>query len=247
LIQPFLWAAETLCKAGVLLVRGIAIQKSFRHVPVLKHSSFEVKTGAVTALAGPNGAGKTTLLKIVAQILRVDAGELVFAGDAAALREKTGYVPQQNAFFYELTARENLSYWQKGRGGFDDTVELLGLGFVLHKKASALSGGMQRRLNMAIALLNSPEFLIMDEPLTGVDITGRLDFLDFMLKLKQKGMTILYSTHHTDEIAGVADELILLNEGEVVFCGPVAGTGREIDEFIINTVLSPNKTAVSVL
>ncbi len=221
------------------MVRATDIRKSYHQLPVLKKLSFEIKKGRITALAGPNGAGKTTLLKILAQIQKPDSGELVFEGGKDAFRERLGYVPQQNAFFYELTVRENLQYWQEGKDGLEAVTARFKLGDVLQKRASALSGGMQRRLNMAIALLNDPAFLIMDEPLTGVDIAARMDFLGWMRDLKQNGMTLLYSTHHTDEIKGVADDLIFLNEGEIVFCGAIEEIGQEIDEFIFNSLANP--------
>lgn len=218
------------------MVRGTDIQKTYHQLPVLKKLSFEIQKGRITALAGPNGAGKTTLLKILAQIQKPDSGELIFEGGRDAFRERLGYVPQQNAFFYELTVKENLQYWQKGEGGLEAVAARFKLKEVLQKRAAALSGGLQRRLNMAIALINNPQFLIMDEPLTGVDITARMDFLGWMRDLKQNGLTILYSTHHTDEIKGIADDLIFLKEGELVFCGAIQKIGQEIDEFIFNSL-----------
>jgi len=134
-----------------------------------------------------------------------------------------GYVPQQNAFFYELTVKDNLNYWfnRRDTASFAETVERLELAGVMNKKASALSGGMQRRLNMAIALVNSPKLLIMDEPLSGVDIATRLLFMKWMLVFKQNGLTIFYSTHHTDEIVGTADSLMLMRDGSVTYNGEV--------------------------
>lgn len=211
------------------MVCGTSIQKSYSGTSVLKSISFEIKKGCITALAGPNGAGKTTLLKIIAKIQKPDSGELNYDSD---VQDALGYVPQQNAFFYELTVEENLKYWMKNGRAYKNTVELLELAAVLKKRASTISGGMQRRLNMAIALIDDPQFLIMDEPLTGVDITTRQSFLQWMLSFKQKGMTILYSTHHTDEIEGIADELILMKEGEAVYCGEMTQAMPNLENFI---------------
>lgn len=209
------------------MVSASGLSKSFASVQVLKESTFSLSKGTITALAGPNGAGKTTLLKIVAQVLKPDTGTVTIeGGDARDFMPYIGYVPQQNAFFYELTVKDNLDYWfnQKDGGAYRQTVERLELAAVMQKKASSLSGGMQRRLNMAIALVNSPRLLIMDEPLTGVDIATRLLFMDWMRLFRQAGLTVFYSTHHTDEIIHTADALMLMRNGEIAYTGEISDT-----------------------
>jgi ABC-2 type transport system ATP-binding protein len=220
------------------MVSASEISKTYSGVQVVKNCSFSLPEGSVTALAGPNGAGKTTLLKIVAQALKPDTGTVsIGGGDARKFLPFIGYVPQQNAFFYELTVRENLNYWFNGtdQKAYGETVERLELSPLLAKKASALSGGMQRRLNMAVTLVNSPRLLIMDEPLTGVDVATRMLFMQWMRDLKRHGLTIFYSTHHSDEIAGTADSLFLMRGGALSIVPDIRdgqNTERLIFEFI---------------
>lgn len=205
------------------------LAKSYGKNKVLKNISFHIPQKSILAVAGANGAGKTTLLKMLSLILRPDAGRVLILGQDAfeapeKFRSLIGYVPQTNAFFHELTVRENLDYWRGGKSGFDEAV-LLGLEAVLGKKASSLSGGMQRRLNLALGIMNGPSLLVMDEPLTGVDIRTRRQLLEWMAALRGMGLTVVYSTHHTDEIEGTADELLVLRDGLVTFFGPVGAEG----------------------
>jgi ABC-2 type transport system ATP-binding protein len=196
---------------------------------VLNHVSLDVPEGHILAIAGANGAGKTTLLKLLALILKPDCGRVLIRGEDASaapgrFRRMIGYVPQANAFFHELTVKENLEYWKNREGGLD-AAGRLGLTGVLGQRASSLSGGMQRRLNLALGLAGGPRVLIMDEPLTGVDVRTRVSILGWMTDLKGAGMTVIYSTHHADEIEGTADNLLVLREGTVTLRAEVAALG----------------------
>jgi ABC-2 type transport system ATP-binding protein len=213
----------------MLVAQGLS--KTYGKNSVLENISFSVPKNHIFAVAGANGAGKTTLLKMLALILRPGSGRILINGEDAAtnpgpFRHMIGYVPQANAFFQELTVKDNLDYW-RGAGCNADAEAMLGLGSVMGKRASALSGGMQRRLNLALGLMSGPSLLVMDEPLTGVDVKTRLSILDWMVSLKDKGMTIIYSTHHTDEISHTADELLTLKDGAVSFCGSMEGLRGE--------------------
>lgn len=206
------------------MISACGLTKSYRNGTVLRGISFELPKPCVLAVAGANGAGKTTLLRLLALLTKPDAGQLLFDGvpaDAGALRRKIGYVTQANALFPELTVRENLSYW----GGVPrDAVAMLGLEEAGSVRVSRLSGGMQKRLHLAIGLANDPSLLILDEPLTGVDIGTRQAALAFFAALRGRGVTLVYSTHHADEIEGTAERLLLLKEGTLAFFGPVPAT-----------------------
>jgi ABC-2 type transport system ATP-binding protein len=226
---PFLLSDDTRREFDMITAQGLA--KTYRKTRVLRDVSFHVPENHILAVAGANGAGKTTLLKMLALILKPDAGRILIGGEDAggnpeAFRGRIGYVPQANAFFYDLSVEDNLAYWRDASRG-DGAAALLGLGGVMRKKASALSGGMQRRLNLALGLMNDPRILVMDEPLTGVDIATRFMILEWMAALKENGMTIVYSTHHTDEIAHTADSLLLLKEGSLTFNRPIEGLRGE--------------------
>jgi ABC-2 type transport system ATP-binding protein len=224
------------------MIQAQALTKSYRKRTVLNRVSFDIPRGHILAVAGANGAGKTTLLKLLALILKPTEGRVRIEGEDASktpgrFRRFIGYVPQANAFFHELTVKENLEYWASAGFGAD-TAARLGLEGVLGQRASSLSGGMQRRLNLALGLMHSPRILIMDEPLTGVDIKTRASILGWMTQLKQMGMTVVYSTHHADEIDGTADSLLVLRDGAVTLHAAVSaldgagGTAGAILQFI---------------
>ena len=207
------------------------LTKHYKKTCVLHQLSFAVPDRHILAICGANGAGKTTLLKTLALILKPDSGQVLIDGrdawvDPNKFRSQIGYVPQANALFPELTVKENLDYW-RAAGAAGDTVALLGLDGVLDQKASSLSGGMQRRLNLALGLMNGPRILIMDEPLTGVDIKTRQLILEWMTALKGKDITVIYSTHHTDEIAGTADGLLLMRKGRITYHAPLCASSGE--------------------
>ena len=209
------------------MIEALGLTKYYQHTPALRDISFSLSEQSILAVAGANGAGKTTLLRLLALLIKPDAGQVLFDGVTAEknmvlLRRRIGYVMQANALFPELTVRENLRYW--GCSGGDATA-LLGLDGVASKRVSALSGGMQRRLHLAIGLANDPALLIMDEPLTGVDIKTRQAILSFMTMLRGRGVTLIYSTHHADEIEGTADSLLLLKGGTSAHFGPIAALG----------------------
>jgi ABC-2 type transport system ATP-binding protein len=205
--------------------------KSYRRQPVLRDVSFTLGKGRVLGILGPNGAGKTTLIRILALIAGADGGTLTVDGlsafaEAERLRPRIGYVPQDVALFEDLTVRENLLCWSARRGRearrqADRLAGALDLGEFTSKKVSALSGGMKRRTNLAVALLDDPDILILDEPLVGVDIEQRRQLLGHLKALAGQGVTQLMASHHVDELLPLADEILIMKEGEVRFYGSV--------------------------
>ncbi len=210
-------------------VTAMDLNKSYGKKNILSNISFSIKTGSVLAIAGANGAGKTTLLKILAMVSSTDNGKYYLNGRSVAaqkhLRERIAYVPQQVSAFMEMTVYDNLRYWLK-RGNertFQETIENLGLTNYLDTRAEKLSGGYLRRLNLATALINAPDLLIMDEPLTGVDIDTRLSFGNWIKALSAKGVTVIYTTHHSDEITGIAHCLGIIYKGGLKFIPEIDG------------------------
>jgi ABC-2 type transport system ATP-binding protein len=186
----------------------------------------------ITGLLGPNGAGKTTLLRIVATVLRPDAGQLqVFGLDPSdadqrrQIRRRLGYQPQEPGFFQNFTVFAFLDYVAilKELNGRDHrrrevrrVIELVDLGAVSNRKIRKLSGGMRRRVALAQALLGRPQLLILDEPTAGLDPEQRLRFREVVSDVAAEH-TVLLSTHQTDDVAALCDRVVVLHEGGVRF------------------------------
>ena len=182
------------------------------------------------AFLGPNGAGKTTLMKIITGVLRGYSGEVVIFGnkmpDNRALLS-IGYAPQPISLYTALTARENLRFFGAMAGLSDKqsvlrsaiVLEQTGLAAHAEEMVATYSGGMQRRLNLAVALLHSPKLLLLDEPTVGVDPQSRNHIYDTLTELNAAGMTILLSTHIMEEAQRLCSSVTLADRGEVIFNG----------------------------
>jgi ABC-2 type transport system ATP-binding protein len=202
------------------------IQKSFGRQEVLKDISLEVPAGEIYGLIGPSGSGKTTLVKMLIGLESPDSGTLTFKGNplkANSVYTSVGYMAQSDALYTELTAKENLNFFaslyslkKKDREerikSVMRTVDLLEH---LDKPVALYSGGMKRRLSLAIALLHDPEVLILDEPTVGIDPVLRKQIWGQFQELKAKGRTLLITTHVMDE-AERCDRLGLLRNGILI-------------------------------
>lgn len=204
----------------MIIVKNLT--KQYNKITVLDHVNFSIKKGSIVGIIGSNGAGKSTLISIIAGIVKATQGEVII-GDC-----RIGYVPQEITLFPNFTVKENLDYWdtisnnhsrKKSKENIRVITEVAHLDGYLSKKVSTLSGGLKRRLNIAIALLSHPEILIMDEPTVGMDIHSRAEITDFIKTLSSDGTTILYVSHHSDEIEALCDHIICLNQGKLVFKG----------------------------
>jgi ABC-2 type transport system ATP-binding protein len=209
----------------------------------LHNFSMSVEEGKIHALLGPNGAGKTTLMKIITGVLRGYSGEVVILGnkmpDNSALMS-IGCAPQAISLYMPLTARENLHFFGVMANLSEEeiaqrSVEVLaqtGLTDHADKLISTYSGGMQRRLNLAVALLHSPKLLLLDEPTVGVDPQSRNHIYETMKNLNASGMTILLSTHIMEEAARLCSSVTLLDGGKIVFDGAMS-TIDNLEKFFL--------------
>jgi ABC-2 type transport system ATP-binding protein len=209
----------------------------------LHNFSMSVEQGKIHALLGPNGAGKTTLMKIITGVLRGYSGEVFILGnkmpDNTALMS-IGCAPQAIALYMSLTALENLHFFGVMASLSDKQVAersdyvLAQTGLTDHadKLVSTYSGGMQRRLNLAVALLHSPKLLLLDEPTVGVDPQSRNHIYETMKNLNASGMTILLSTHIMEEAARLCSSVTLLDEGKIVFDGAMS-TIDNLEKFFL--------------
>ena len=204
--------------------------KSYGRQVVLDDINLSIEKGVITGLLGPNGAGKTTLVSILIGVVPADRGEILIAG--RSLDENLGeiqticsIVPQNLAIYPMLSARENLEYFGalqglkgshlKSRMAY--CTEIASLQSFLDKRVGKFSGGMKRRLNLAIGLLNNPRILYLDEPTVGVDTQSRNYILETIKSINQEQeTTIIYTSHYMEEIEQVSDTIAILDEGRLL-------------------------------
>ncbi|MHC6591618.1 ABC transporter ATP-binding protein [Arthrobacter sp. C152] len=212
-------------------VRGI--EKSFKDVQVLKGVDFEVAAGSIFALLGSNGAGKTTLVRILSTVLKPDAGNAAVHGfdvttKSAEVRESISLTGQFAAVDEVLTGRENLVLIAKLRHLKDPAAIADGLlaRFSLteagDRKASTYSGGMRRRLDIAMSLIGNPPVIFLDEPTTGLDPQARIEVWQTVKQLASNGTTVLLTTQYLDEAEQLADRIAILHQGTIIQNGTLA-------------------------
>lgn len=202
----------------------------------LSDINIDIAQGDVFGLLGPNGAGKTTLISILCGIIPVSSGIIRFYHDGAAYSDKErksriGFVPQEYAFYHELTPRQNLDYFgamynlskttlQERR---EHLLEVLGLQKAADKKVATFSGGMKRRVNLAIGIIHQPEILFLDEPTVGVDVQSRNAIIRYLQQINQAGTTIIYTSHHMSEAEEFCKHIALIDHGRVIAKGELQG------------------------
>ncbi|MCS7030941.1 MAG: ABC transporter ATP-binding protein [Gloeomargarita sp. SKYG116] len=207
------------------------IHKSYGAVQALRGVSFTVPAGEIFGLLGPNGAGKTTLIRCLCTLSRPDQGEIYVAGLSVAeyprqVRQKLGYVAQELALDKVLTGRELLQLHADiyhlppsvARQRIAEVTELLGLQDWLDRRTGGYSGGMKKRLDLAMALLHQPEVLVLDEPTVGLDIESRTVVWDFLRTVRRQGTTVFLTSHYLEEVDALADRVAILDQGTLIAC-----------------------------
>ena len=202
------------------------VSKSFGSQDVLKKVSLTIEKGDIYGLLGPSGSGKTTLIKLMIGLEVPSNGDVTFNGSrlkAKTLYPSIGYMAQSDALYEDLTAKENLSFMAslyglkkgKRKEQIEKVMEMVDLLPELNKPVHQYSGGMKRRLSLAIALLHDPQVLFLDEPTVGIDPVLRKEIWDGFHKLKDEGRTIIITTHVMDE-AERCDRLGLIQDGKII-------------------------------
>lgn len=207
----------------------VGVSKHFGATHALDEVSFSFGSGEIVALLGPNGAGKTTLVSIISGLIPADAGRVTIGGhdirdDPAAARAQLGVAGQDIALMQSLSVRHNLRFFAAiagaGRAEADDRIAELARDFdfegLLDTKVMLLSGGQQRRVHVAVALVGRPSVLLLDEPTAGSDLESREAILGRVLRERDDGNTVLYTTHAMDEVTELGARVVIVDHGRVV-------------------------------
>jgi ABC-2 type transport system ATP-binding protein len=225
-----------------LVINTEGLSKSFGEVQALKSLDLHVPQKSIFAFLGPNGAGKTTTIKLLLGLLKPTSGGGKIFGkdilrDSVEIRASVGYLPQDARFYEHMTACQMLDYTAKFfyvgpqveiDKRVNEMIELVGLNGKADRPIKGFSGGERQRLGIALAEVNYPDLLILDEPAASLDPQGRRDVLEVMSRIR-KYATIFYCTHILDDVQRVSDQVAIVNQGELVTQGPIeallAGTG----------------------
>ena len=202
------------------------LTKSYGSKTAVDNVSLEIEKGDIFGLIGQNGAGKTTFMRLITSLSTRDSGEIELFGAStpakmADARTRVGSVIETPALFHNLTAVQNLEYYrlQRGiaeKGRVQEVLEIVSLTDTGKKKFKNFSLGMKQRLGLAVAILSHPDFLILDEPINGLDPTGIVETRDLIKRLNQEGITILISSHILAELAQVANKYAIIHNGRLI-------------------------------
>lgn len=212
-----------------LNITNLEYQYSGMEKPLLEGLNLQVSKGVSFGLFGPNGAGKTTLMSLITGVLKGQGGSIELLGmdmasEHKSVRKKFGYVPQSLSFYEELSPVQNLEYFgammslhrSQIKNRTDELLDILGLTKVRKKPVKQFSGGMKRRVNLAIGVIHQPEILFLDEPTVGVDVQTRHAIINYLKEMNTAGTTLVYTSHHLSEAEELCDEVALMDEGRIL-------------------------------
>ena len=218
--------------------------------------SFKVRKGEVFAFLGPNGAGKTTTVEIIDMIRAPTSGKVSVLGmdvtkDKHAIVPRIGVLPQDFSSFDRITVRETMQYYARlfccVNADIDGLIELVNLKDKAQEQYKNLSGGLQQRLGIAIALVNDPEVVFLDEPTTGLDPRARREVWEVLQGLKQKGKTIFLTTHYMEEAEILADTVAIISKGVIIATGSPAELIGNNTNYLVLTLQSVDATAFEII
>ncbi|HNS21636.1 MAG TPA: ABC transporter ATP-binding protein [Sedimentisphaerales bacterium] len=228
------------------------LQKSYGSLRAVDRISLEVPEGELFGFLGPNGAGKTTTLSMISGLLKPDHGRVSIAqidvwSSPKAAKRLLGLVPQDLALYEELSARENLMFWgslfdlprSRLKANIDLWLDRVGLKDRAKEPVSKFSGGMKRRLNLAIGLVHNPKVVLLDEPTVGIDPQARNNILDVIRQIAAEGATILFTTHHLEEAEALCDRIAIMDHGRILETGSVEELAKVAGDGDVVTVSGP--------
>lgn len=237
---------------GVITAKALC--KNYKKVNVLNNVNINVKEGEIYGLVGKNGAGKTTIMKILLGLVPKTSGTVSLLGassdnDLRSIRSEVGSMIETPSFYPYMSARDNLNYYRlqrgiKDKGCIDKSLKLVGLGDTGSKKFKDFSLGMKQRLGLALATLNSPKLLILDEPINGLDPEGIIEVRDLIRDLNQKeGTTVLISSHILGELAQLAGKFGFIDHGKMIKEADIGEIESAGSNEVIITVDSSDKAS----
>jgi len=225
------------------------ISKELQGRKVVRDVTFSIQRGTVFGFLGQNGAGKTTTMKMLVGLNRPGTGQITIDGKSPthrSVREKIGFMPETPHYYGHLTGLEFLTFCSalfrvsKNKQECTDLLAEVGLYDARNITIANYSKGMKQRLGFAQALVNDPEYVFMDEPLDGLDPIGRLALKKIILGLKAKGKTVCFNSHILFDIEEVCDQIGILHQGELIYCGSVDAfaQGKSLEEQFVTTIQS---------
>lgn len=231
-------------KEGLMMIEVRNLGKTFKDKVAVEDVNFYMNEGESVGLLGPNGAGKSTTISMISTLLPPTKGTVKYHGEDVLknpekLRKDLGLVPQDIALYPELSAYENMKFFGKiyGLSGenleekIQENLKLVGLEDRQKDAVETYSGGMKRRINIAVALMHDPEIMIMDEPTVGIDPQSRNYILDMVRNLnREKGLTVLYTSHYMEEVEKLCDRVYIMDHGEII----ASGTKAELKSILSN-------------
>jgi ABC-2 type transport system ATP-binding protein len=236
----------------MLVIDGVSYRYRDAATPALQSVSLNMPANAVYGLLGPNGAGKTTLISLLAGLLATTQGEILLddqplATIRAAEPRRIALVPQDYAFYPMLTVRENLRFFAGALGlnssqintRIESAIAFARLEQVVVKRAEQLSGGLRRRLNLAIGLLGEPKLLLLDEPTVGVDPQSRHFLLDAIATLPASGTTVIYTSHYMEEVEAICQKIAIIDQGQVLCEGSLSDILRSPEPVLELSLSNP--------
>ena len=225
------------------ILKAQDLYKKFDDFEAVSGVSFEIAPGEIYSLLGPNGAGKTTTISMLTGLLSPTRGDAYLNGfsvrkDVNRVKEIIGVVPREIALYPTITARENLNFWGKMQGlrgkhlaeRVDAALEIAGLVDRAKDRVETFSGGMKRRLNIAVGLLHKPKIIFMDEPTVGIDPQSRRRILDTVKSLNEQGMAVLYTTHYMEEAEELSDRIGIIDHGKLIAQGTQEELTQQVGE-----------------
>jgi len=218
--------------SALVQVDNLVKKYSDSEVLAVDHISFEIQEGEVLSLLGPNGAGKSTTISMLSCLIKATEGDAYVDGksivkDPMGVKNVIGVVPQEIALYETLSARDNLLFWGRmyGMGGqqlkerVEEVLEQVNLKDRAKEKIKTYSGGMKRRINIAVGLLHKPKLIFMDEPTVGIDPQSRRRILDMVKELNQQGLSVLYTTHYMEEAEELSNRVGIIDHGKLITIG----------------------------
>ena len=210
-------------------IKNVSFAYAGQSTPLFNNLSLSIDTGERFGLFGPNGAGKTTLMSLMTGLLHGWEGDITLLGNTIKTKSKSinklfGYVPQDLSLYNELTPVENLAFFGAWAGlskkeikeRTEELLEILHLKDARNKTVSKLSGGMKRKVNLAIGVIHKPVILFLDEPTVGVDVQARRDIINYLIQLNKSGTTLIYTSHQLSEAEGLCRQIALIDNGKII-------------------------------